>query len=80
MDDLSRLEWILRGNTKNARKETREITGEHKRKHSTNTNMITHVLDPRNTKRFTVHIQQRTIQVAVAHLREEVLNPREIFP
>ena len=37
-------------NTKNAWKETREITGEHKRKHSTNTNMITHVLEPRNTK------------------------------
>ena len=31
----------------------REITGEHKTKHSTNTNMIKHVLDPRNTKRYT---------------------------
>mgnify|MGYP005822941609 CR=1 FL=1 len=67
-------------NTKNARKETREITGEHKGKHSTNTNMITHVLDPRNTKRYTVQIQQRMIQVAVVHLREKVLNPRGIFP
>ena len=46
---------------------------EHDRKHSNQQDSITHVLDPRDTKRYTIQIQQRTIQVAVVLLREEVL-------
>ena len=57
MADLSRKERIPTKNTKNTRGNARENTSESLKP----TRTITHVLDPRNTKRYTIHNQQGTI-------------------
>ena len=59
------------------------------RNHSNKKETITHVLDPRNTKRYTIQSQQGTIHRVTGSstlggleegiLREEVLNPTWIF-
>ena len=58
MDYLSRLEWILRGDTKNERKKTKGIRRENDRKHSTNKESITQVLDHR--KQMVTHDPKST--------------------
>ena len=50
MDDLSRLEWILWGITKNTRKNSGEKHGENERNHETDIESITRVLDHRTQR------------------------------
>ena len=49
-------------NTKNTREITRGNTKGNTRETLKPTSMITHVLDPPNTKGYTIQIKQRTIQ------------------
>ena len=73
-----------RSGSRNEHEEHEEKTREN---HSNQQDLVTHMLDPRNTKRYTIRIQQRTIhRVASSSPKEvlmifpkEVLNPRRIF-
>ena len=53
--------FMFGGNPTKNTKNTRGKRGKHKGKHSTNNNIVTHALDPRNTKEYKILIQQRTI-------------------
>ena len=52
--DLSRKEWIPQ--------RTQRTRGEIQENHSNQQDIVTHMLDPRNTKRYKIHDQQGTIQ------------------
>lgn len=49
---------------KNTKENEGKHEGKHERKSLTQQDSVTHVLDPRNTKRYKIHGQQGTIKVA----------------